>query len=95
MQPGTKPGDITVEHGTWYRSCWNLAEEFANKLWLSAIRQSVLQVVRGMQTHKDMEFASTAAKQHVVKVFGVIETRQDLHPVSLGVSRSVREPECH
>ena len=55
----------------------------------------MLQVVRGMQTHKDMEFASTVAKQYVVKLFDVPETHQDLHPVSLAVSRSVREPECH
>lgn len=41
-----------------------------------------------------MEFATTAAKQYVVKVFGVIENHQDRHPDSLAVSRSVREPEC-
>lgn len=55
----------------------------------------MLQVVRGMERHEDMEFTSTAAKQYVVKVFCIIETHQDLLPVSLTVSRSVGEPECH
>lgn len=55
----------------------------------------LLRVVRGMEGLKDMEFASTAAEQYVVKVLCIIETHQDLLPASLAVSRSVGEPECH
>lgn len=92
MQPGAKAQDTTSEHGTWYHSCWNLAKEFSKKLWSSAIQQFVLPADRGMQTHKDMEFASIAAKQYMVKVFGIVETCQDLHPVSLAVSRLLDNP---
>lgn len=50
---------------------------------------------RGMQMHKDRELAATSTKQQVVKVLSIIEIHQNPHPVSLAVSRSAKESECH